>query len=68
MRFQIRSLTETQRKCLSSLKEGRDTFLSTRTESGKSLTYECFRLFCLVTVVTLHPDCDTSLKYNEGTV
>lgn len=43
-RFHLDSMTETQNRSILSLQQGRDVFLSTRTGSGKSLTYECFPL------------------------
>ena len=42
--FKIEALTETQKCSISAVKEGKDVFVSTRTGSGKSLTYECYPL------------------------
>ncbi|XP_062605474.1 ATP-dependent DNA helicase RecQ-like [Saccostrea cucullata] len=39
-RFNIQSLTENQVKSISATENGKDVFLSTRTGSGKSLTYQ----------------------------
>ena len=43
-KFKINALTEPQKCSISAVKEGSDVFVSTRTGSGKSLTYECFPL------------------------
>lgn len=43
-RFKLYTVTETHNISLLSLQQGHDVFLSTRTGSGKSLTYEYFPL------------------------
>lgn len=39
-KFNVKSLTEQQISAIDALKRGRDTFLGTKTGSGKSLVYE----------------------------
>ena len=41
-KFKITALTEAQKRSISGVKKGKDVFVSTRTGSGKSLTYECY--------------------------
>ena len=43
-KFKINALTEPQKCLISAVFEGSEVFVSTRTESGKLLTYECFPL------------------------
>ena len=43
-KFKLTALTEAQKRSISTVKEGKDVFVSTRTGSGKSLTYECYPL------------------------
>jgi ATP-dependent DNA helicase RecQ len=52
-KFNIHALTDYQRRGISSVLEKRDTFIGTKTGSGKTITYECVPLMFGETSVTV---------------
>ena len=61
-KFKINALTEPQKCSMSAVIEGSDVFVSTQTESGKSLNLSAFS----VTVIWENCDCYHPINYNYG--